>query len=114
MVGPISSLLTSPWLPLYVYAVLRRGPPCYLYRRGTRLAAIPPRLQGFTSLLASPFGADAVRLPAASALATLNDMLLKVRACRAHGGHAAEWRPRSVGTAGGGGALSAAGSAGGK
>ncbi|KAL3918715.1 MAG: hypothetical protein SGPRY_005907, partial [Prymnesium sp.] len=74
-VGPSSSLLASPWLKLFLYTLTKKGPPCAVIPRGTRLANLPPLLAAHRSLLAAPFGGDASVLNAASALDSLNVML---------------------------------------
>lgn len=73
--GPSSSLLTSPWLQLYLYASLRSGPPCFVFLRGSRVRQLPRLLLRWPSLLASPFGGDPVTLATCNALDAVNSML---------------------------------------
>lgn len=74
-IGPAIPEVTSVWFKLYLYHMVRSGPPSLLLVKGTRLRRLPAVFEEYDRLLITTWGHDPGIVATSNALLTINDAL---------------------------------------
>lgn len=74
-IGPAIPEVNSVWFKLFLYQLVKSGPPSLLLVKGSRLRYLPPMLQDYDRLLITTWGHDPGLVSTSNALLTINDAL---------------------------------------
>ncbi|XP_022089534.1 protein FAM91A1-like isoform X2 [Acanthaster planci] len=74
-IGPAIPEVNSVWFKLYIYHLVKNGPPTLLLVKGTRLRYLPDMFQEYDRLLITTWGHDPGLVATSNALLTINDAL---------------------------------------
>ncbi|KAJ5080578.1 protein fam91a1 [Anaeramoeba ignava] len=74
--GPPIPEVNSPWFKLFIYDLIKSGPPSYLFTKGSRIRHLPKSLRPFHKFLTFQFGKDSFTFNEGNILPYLNESLL--------------------------------------
>lgn len=73
--GPPSPLFHSPWILLYLHAIVKESPPVYVYPQGEIVTSLPEPFFEYDTVRLYKWGAEPVVVPTTTLLISLNDAL---------------------------------------